>query len=305
MNYDSEFIKPEIRCGWQVSETTKKVWWIQLDLIKKIDEICLEHNLKWYPMWGTLLGVIRHSGYIPWDDDVDVVMPREDYEKFVEISKNCLEYPYYLQTTLDDEECFYMWVNLRNSETTGNRKSCLSKKQNNGIGIDIMPLDGCEDNLTVYRISRYPVRVISALANVYVNEFNTSRAAVLIRKFLRLTGFNYKKAYLKAENQNKKYKWDKYSKVAVRAHSDPLYRKRNLIKDMWNKDDFSDSIRMKFENLEIPVPSGYDHLLKQIYGDYMKYPPMNKRQGKHNVIFEPDIPYKKYCHDKYGVHYNT
>ena len=61
---------------------------------------------------------------------------------------------------------------------------------------------------------------------------------------------------------------------------------------------------MPFETITIPVPSGYDHLLKQIYGDYMQFPPIEKRQGKHDVIFEPDIPYKKYCSDKYNVRYS-
>lgn len=303
MQYDLDFIKPEIRSDWEVSETTKKVWWVQLDLINQLDRICTKHDLKWFPMWGTLLGVVRHHGYIPWDDDVDIVMPREDFEKLILIAPSELHYPYYLQTTLSDEECFYMWVSLRNSDSTGNRETCLKKKQNNGIGIDIMPLDGCEDNLTTFRITRYPVRVLSVLANTYVNDFNKSTTAEIIRKILRFTGFDYKKAYIKAEKRNKKYKIAKYNKVAFRAHADPLYQKKRLSKDMWDKADFERTIRMPFENITIPVPVGYDHLLKQIYGDYMKFPPKDKRQGKHDVIFEPDIPYKEYCSKNYGIKY--
>ena len=200
MQYDSEFIKLEVICGWEVSELTKKVWSVQLDLIKKLDEVCKKNNLKWYPMWGTLLGVVRHHGFIPWDDDVDVVMLREDYERLISLAESEFRYPYFLQTTLNDEDCFYMWVNLRNSETTGNRKTCLEKKLNNGIGIDIMPLDGCADNLTIYRINRFPVRVLSVLANTYVNDFNQGKVAKILRKILRFTGFNYKKAYEQAEN---------------------------------------------------------------------------------------------------------
>lgn len=303
IKYDPEFIKPEIRNDWEVSVLTKKVWWVQLDLIKVFDLICEKYGLKWYPMWGTLLGVVRHQGYIPWDDDVDIVMPRDDYEKFISISQSELRNPYYLQTTLTDEECFYMWVSLRNSNTTGNRETCLSKKQNNGIGIDIMPLDGCEDNLTTFRITRYPVRVLSVLANTYVNDFNKSTIAKILRKVLRFIGFNYKKAYDKAEKKNKQFKISNYNKVAFRAHADPLYQKQRLSKDMWDKADFANTIRMPFENITIPVPSGYDHLLRQIYGDYMQFPPLDKRQGKHDVVFEPDIPYEKYCSENYGVKY--
>ncbi len=301
MNYNQDFVKEEVICDWKVSETIKKVWWIQLDLLKQFDKICKDNNLKWYPMWGTLLGVIRHKGFIPWDDDVDIVMPRSDYERFKEVCDDLLKEPYYLQTTIKDKECYYMWISLRNSQTTGNRITCLSKKQNNGIGIDIMPLDGCEDSPSKYKISRFPVRVISVLANTYVNDFNQSMIARVLRRCLRLFNFDYKKAYLWAENQNMKFKWEDYPRVAFRAHADPLTKV--IQRDMWLKEDFETTIDMPFEDMMIPVPVGYDRLLKQIYGDYMKFPPLDKRQGKHDVIYMPDTPYKEYCSKKFGVKY--
>lgn len=90
MDYDKDFIREEVICDWKVSETIKKVWWIQLDLLKTFDKICKQNNLSWFPMWGTLLGTIRHKGFIPWDDDVDIVMPRDDYSKFQVVCKEQL-----------------------------------------------------------------------------------------------------------------------------------------------------------------------------------------------------------------------
>ena len=301
IKYDPEFIKPEIRAGWEVSTDIKKVWTIQLDLIKVFDNICKLNNLRWYPMWGTLLGVIRHKGYIPWDDDVDIVMPRPDYDKFVEICNNYITEPYYLQTTLTDSECFYMWVSLRNSDTTGNRKTCLSKKQNNGIGIDIMPLDGCQDTIWKYKLSRIPVRVITVLANTYVNDFNNGLVARCLRRVLRTIGFNYKKVYQIAEKWNRKYSVEVYNKMAFRAHADPLTKV--IQRDMWDKSDFETTIDMPFEYIQIPVPIGYDKILKQIYGHYMEFPPLDKRAAKHDVIYEPDVPYGVYCSKYYKTKY--
>lgn len=301
MNYNLDYIKPEIRCDWECSEKKKKVWWVLLDLMKKLDSICKENKLHWYPAWGTLLGAVRHQGFIPWDDDVDIVMPRDDYEKLIDICGKHLEHPYYLQTTLTDDDCYYMWISLRNSDTTGNRESSLRKKQNNGIGIDIMPLDGCQNNYLAYMISRYPMRVVTVLTNTYVNDINQSLIARCLRKLLRLVKIDYKRNYVWANKQNSKYHIDDYDRFAFRALADP-YRK-SLKEDMWLKDDFKETIDMPFEDMMIPVPIGYDHLLKQLYGNYMEFPPVEKRNDRHDVIFEPDIPYKEYCSNNYGVIY--
>ena len=80
--------------------------------------------------------------------------------------------------------------------------------------------------------------------------------------------------------------------MAFRAHADPLTKV--IQRDMWRKEDFDTVEWMPFEYIKIPVPCGYDRLLTQIYGNYMEFPPMDKREGKHDVVFEPDVPYKEY-----------
>ena len=302
MEYDQEFIKEEVRCDWPISILTKKVWFVQIDLIKEFDRICRKYDLKWYPFFGTLLGCVRHNGYIPWDDDVDVVMPRKDFDKFVNICKKEIREPYFLQTTLSDEQCYMMWVSLRNSNTTGNRRSCLNKKQNNGIAIDIIPLDGCENKGRIYKRNRRLLQIITVLCNTYVNEINTTTLAVILRKFLRLFPIDYKKVYLWAERQNRKYIWDDYEYVTFRALA-PLPPKAESV--MYRKDDFKDTVMMPFEYISIPVPIGYDRILKTTYGDYMKFPPIDKREGKHDIIYAPDEPYKEYCSREFNVKYSS
>ena len=79
--FQDSFTQPEIRCGYYVSDSMKKVWAIELDLIRKFVEVCDKHGLRYFMDGGTLLGAVRHQGFIPWDDDADMIMPREDYNK--------------------------------------------------------------------------------------------------------------------------------------------------------------------------------------------------------------------------------
>ena len=304
MVYDSDFIREEVRDEWPVSETTKKVWWIQMDLLKVFDAICKKYDLRWYPDGGVLIGVIRHKGFIPWDDDVDVCMPREDYDKFLEICPKEISYPYFLQTPLTDNDCYMYWSSLRNSDTTGNRESCMSTRQNNGIAIDIIPMEGCENSYFLYKMRRQPLRIASVICNTYVNEFNMSKSAVTLRKILRKMKINYRKIYKRLEKHNSKHPMSKYEKCTQTLIADPMvYGKGGLKRVIQYKEDYATTIDMPFENMTLPVPCGYDRILTNYYGDYMAFPPLDKRQGKHDMVFEPDVPYKEYCSKNYGVKY--
>ena len=92
-----EFYKEEIRCGYTVDEKTKRVWAVQLEMLDEVERICKANGLKYFADSGTLIGAIRHEGYIPWDDDIDLVMLREDYDKFVQIAPAWLKEDLVLQ----------------------------------------------------------------------------------------------------------------------------------------------------------------------------------------------------------------
>ena len=296
MVFDLDYIKPEMRGDWYVEEKLKKVWFIQLDLMKKLDEICKDNSLRWYPIFGTLLGAIRHKGFIPWDDDVDVLMPREDFDRLKVICAKKLEKPYFLQTTESDNECYMYIAALRNSETTGNRSSCLRLDQNSGIPIDIFPLEGCESNLNLFRLRRFPLYVLSVLCNTYVNEINTSMIARLIRKILRRFNFDYKKVHRKLEVINSRHPFNGSETCTITLQRDS--GTKHLSQQVWKSAWFEKTIDMTFENITVPVPCGYNEILSAFYGDYMKVPPLDKRKKKHDIIFEPDTPYEKFV-EKY------
>ena len=196
------------------------------------------------------------------------------------------------------------WSSIRNSETTGTRATCLSKRLNNGIGIDILPLEGCGDNYYLYKLRRLPLRIATVIYNTYVNDFNVSIKARLLRSLLRLFNIDYHGLYQWVERHNSAHPMSKYNKCTLTLCADPIVNtKEGDRRVIWDKKDFETTVMMPFEHIMIPVPVGYDHILQTEYHDYMTFPLVNQRKGKHDMIFEPDIPYKKYCSENYGVVY--
>ena len=304
MEYDQEFLKPEWRDEYYIDETQKKVWWAMITVLQDFGKWCNAHGLKYFVYAGALIGAVRHKGFIPWDDDIDVCMLREDYNKMIELWKtDGMPEPYFLQTTLTDVDCYQFWTSVRRSDTTGNRVSLMTKKCNNGIGIDIMPLDGCVNSAFLHNLHRIPLKVMSTICNTYVNEFNMSKTARVLRKILRLTTIDYRKIFTWLEKVNTRHNGEKYDLVTVSLVANPDMKR--IKERMWPKEDFDHAVFLDFENTKIPVPCGYKRMLEIQYHDYMKLPPVEKRKGKHDVIFEPDIPYRTYCSEHYGVQYDA
>ena len=139
---DDKFLQPEVRCDFLVTEERKRVWAIQIELLEELKRICDKHNIRFWAEGGTLLGTIRHKGFVPWDDDIDVQMLREDYNRFIEIAKTEVKSPYFFACCKHDPRFIYQFSRLQRDGTTMVVNNVLfSQGFHQGIFIDIFPLD--------------------------------------------------------------------------------------------------------------------------------------------------------------------
>ncbi len=162
------FLNEETRNGFLVTRERKKLWAVLLDLLLQFDSVCKKHGLRYFLNSGSLLGAIRHKGFIPWDDDIDVEMPRDDYEKLMTLSDE-YKYPYFLQTPFTDKNSAYSFAKLRNSNTTMASKHFAFQDMNHGVLIDIFPYDKWDEEDCQ---SYYAIKSLASENAVYMIKQN-------------------------------------------------------------------------------------------------------------------------------------
>lgn len=278
------FFESETRSGFFIGKEQKKVWAVELDLLRYFDDFCKKHDLKYFLMYGSLLGAVRHKGFIPWDDDVDVGMPRKDYEKLLSLGDEIKE-PYFLQTPYTDDGYFFSFSKLRNSNTSGITKLFAFQRINWGIMIDIFPIDTIEKEKAKerYNLILDLVRTNSTVmraSNPYLNESDKER----VRNCHCNDPLHNCKLIQELAMMDSKKQTDYVSNAVFTLYGFDRY--------IFKREHFKTTIPMRFEGFLFPVPIGYDYILTAIYGDYTIFPPVEKRGLWHNdIVFDADVPY--------------
>lgn len=292
------FLDEEERCGYVVSHEKKKVWAVMLDLLAEFDRVCQKHGIKYFASGGTMLGAVRHKGFIPWDDDMDVMMFRKDYNKLCEIGPEEFRQPYFFQNKQTDPFCGVFMSKLRNSNTAAlarQEMDPINKTSNRGIFIDIFPLDNipdAEEERETFLKSLNEERLKVYQAGRRIGIFSED---IGIRHFIKKFKFHF---YSK-RRKNELYKYinaynsynslcQKYLDYDTEMFASLQFQAEK--KHFKYISDYEKCVMMDFEFLKIPVGLGYDHALKLFYGDYMKcvqYP-------HHSCLFDTDNSYKDY-----------
>ena len=279
-----------------VPEEMKKVWAVELDLLEKFKEICRKHNLRYWVLGGTLLGAVRHKGFIPWDDDIDVMLPWNDCKVFLEVAPKELEYPYFFQCHLTEKNGEISNFRLRRSDTTGCTKweyeNVSDPNYNKGLFIDIFPLFYVPTDPVVKAKQKKLVMEAwkafrgytalegkaNGLRNVnpeysnYIDIYKRYREKYTIQQIKELY---FERCAMQEEPT------ELVGVTSFRVH-DPV----NIWKTAW----FEETVELPFENTFVCAPKYFDEWLTHRYGNW-RVPVYNA--ACHEIyIFDADISYK-------------
>ena len=248
----------------------------QLQMLKDFDSFCKEHGLTYYLAYGTLIGAIRHKGFIPWDDDVDLWMSREDYDKLVSFDQ--INETLKIVTKENSQGYFhpYSYCNIADTETVMD-EHLAKNPTGKGIFLDVFPLDVLPDDeskaLAFMKKCRQMARIQSCC--LYVQQPG-------IKGFIkRVIGklLNWEKTYPKLQKVAVRYRGMQSQHVGVPIFVCTPY------KGILKKQDFAQAIEWDFEGIKLSIPIGYDAILTRIYGDYMTPPPVAQQKGHHMVDY--------------------
>lgn len=286
------FLEEEVRCGYTVTEKQKKIWAVELDLLAEFMRVCDKYNLKWFVGYGSLLGIVRHKGFIPWDNDIDVAITRESFDRLCEVASDEFQYPYFFQTPVTEKgRYFRTYCKFCNSLTTGASEMEWLQGINCGMFLDVFILDEIPDDdrlvqkmfdkMDYYKhfnrfFSPYPRQddLKKKVKNIvwkmlWKYKYHNCGGDVLFKKLGEC---------LSQYSGDDCHRW--------MAFEVDITRSLHLDKSMW-----SETLMADMEFMKVPIPNGYDWILADHYGNYMELPPAEMRVNHGHLCLEPDIPY--------------
>lgn len=266
----------------------------QLDLLLELDRICKKNDIKYFLVGGSLIGAIRHKGFIPWDDDIDLGMLREDYEKFKDIVNMELDLDYAFFDWRNDPKSPHPFGKLKIKGSVYMEKEARKTGMNNEIFIDIFPFDKAPDVKKLQKRQKMKVLLLRKILQLKLGwelqEGKGIRKRILyvcLKIIALFRPLDKWKDVLNAELQ--RYS-NTQSKKRVNMCGAYAYEKEMVPNEFLNK-----VIATDFEGYQVCIPEMYHEYLTKLYGDYMQLPPVEKRANKHGIIESSLGSYKIRC----------
>ena len=280
---DESFFLEEERCDYVVKPEMKQLWAVLLDLMVQFDKVCKKNGVKYFLDSGTLLGAVRHKGFIPWDNDVDVIMFRSEYDKLCKVAPTEFSAPYFWQTNETDPGSLRRHAQLRNSLTTCLRCNEMENGvpeygYNQGAFLDVFILDEIPDNddecaLFCSRLTQ----CLSLLGNLKDNYWSSGRN-VLFKELQH-------QAFVEFESLVSRYNGSGQTRV---ANISLLPDVEHFFSVEW----FSEVEEASFEGFKFPIPKDYDMVLAMYYGNWRKLVRSDNTHG--DIVFDMTKPYTEF-----------
>lgn len=292
------FLEPETRCGHFIGVDTKACWKAMLDMLAEVDRICRKHDIKYFLIAGSLLGAIRHKGFIPWDDDVDVALFREDYDKLEKILPAELPANMFMQTSATDPGYDTPHMKIRLAGTAAIQEWAIKNRcrYHMGIFIDLFALDGIPKTKTGQRMAF----MIGCRLKELVSYYSMRRKLTKKREWVKKTFYSFARRVVGLKSIYRLREWI-FARFRVCPDGECVQNPC-----AWGYDqryryavaDFSTAVDVPFEYLTLMVPANYEKVLTDTYGDWHK---IVKGDSAHHVVdMSATTDYKAILREKYG-----
>lgn len=250
----------------------KEIQNTQLNILRNLVKFCDENGIRYFLYYGTLLGAIRHKGFIPWDNDIDIAMLRDDYDKFLKITAS-KDIGADLSVVSEHLNPF---MKICDTNTVCIEHAMIDVKPN-GLYIDIFPIDNIPDNKTmqeVHRLScRFWFKILSYKHRRSIKKTNECIKKILRYSILRFLSYDIIHKHIRKNLTKYKYEQTRYVACPLGVHRKHLRYSRDL---------FTELVDVEFEGMLLKAPSGYHSYLTSYYGDYMTLPPPEKQVANHD-----------------------
>lgn len=287
---ENEFLLDEVRNGFWIPAVMKQAWAADIEVLMEIDRVCKKHNIQYFADWGTLLGAVRHGGFIPWDDDLDIVMKREDYNKFMTVARFDMEEGFDVQSFYTEKD---YWLFM--AKVVGRNHICFEKEHLRRFhnfpyiaSVDIFVLDyvhrDAEEEEKRRVLCKYMLGVANDIIEGKVTPYEKEKSLQILEDM-----YGKKLPRIAEPSEMGKYLYGEIEKIFAQVHKEDADKLTQLFPGglkgsafQFPKEYYENSIDLPFEYFRIPVPAAYDKMLRMRYGDYIR---LVKDAGAHNYPF--------------------